>query len=90
MWNLPPTHVWVAWGAKGLVGSWAPCFLSDESWTRSGDLSLREPPTEICFLLARTGPWSVRIEPWYLALPCQNREDLFGGDLQVVHYLTMT
>ena len=48
---LPPMFEWPE--DRWSVGSWTPGFLSDDHWTKSGDLSLREPPTEIRFLLAR-------------------------------------
>ena len=38
-------------------------FLSDDSWTGSGDLALREPPTEFCLLLAQPGPQRVKVVP---------------------------
>ena len=49
-----PSIVWVAWGAWGPVGLG---FSVPQWWQlgRSGDLALREPPAEICLLLARTG-----------------------------------
>ena len=54
-----PTHLpcHLGWPKKpeGPVGSWAPGSLSYDSWTVSGDLSLRELPTEICLLFSRTG-----------------------------------
>ena len=37
---------WKSWGP---VGSWVPCFLSDDSWAGSGALILRVPSAEICF-----------------------------------------
>ena len=49
-------------------------FLSDDSWTGSGDLALRELPTEFCLLLARPGPQRVKVVPWDLTLSCQDRE----------------
>ena len=52
--------VWV------LLGSWAPRSLSDDSWPGSGDLVLKEPPTEVCLLLARTR--TLEGESWALGL----------------------
>ena len=33
---------------------WAPGFFRDDSWVEPGDPALRELPTELCLLLART------------------------------------
>lgn len=41
-----------------------PVFFRDDSWARYGNLALKEPPTEICLLLARLGPWRVNVVPW--------------------------
>ena len=70
----PAPGVWVARGAQGPLGSWVPGSLIDDGWARSGDLSLRELPAEICLLSARTGPWRVTVVPGDLAFSCQNRE----------------
>ena len=53
----------MAWGAWGSVGFWVPDSLSEDSWAGSGDLALREPPTEICLLLGRTCVGDPRWDP---------------------------
>ena len=47
---------------------WAPGSLSNDSWAESGDLALRELPTDICLLFARTGTLEGEIMPWDLTL----------------------
>lgn len=61
---VPTRAVWLAWGVWGPVVSWVPGFLSDDSWIKSGDLALRELPTELCLLLAKT--WTLEGEGWAL------------------------
>ena len=50
----PGLPVWRPEEPEGQLG-WAPGSLSDDSWAGSGDLALREPPAELCLLLAWTG-----------------------------------
>ena len=46
----PAPIIWLAWGTWGPVGSWVPGSLRDDSWTGSGNLALRELPTDIGLL----------------------------------------
>ena len=52
---------------------WAPVSLSNDSWAESGDLALRELPTDICLLFARTGTLEGEIMPWHLTLSGQDK-----------------
>ena len=52
---------------------WAPGSLSNDSWAESGDLALRELPTDICLLFAWTGTLEGEIMPWHLTLSGQDK-----------------
>ena len=67
---------------------WAPGSLSNDSWAESGDLALRELPTDICLLFARTGTLEGEIMPWDLTLSGQDK--VFGRELQKHRFLTMS
>ena len=52
---------------------WGPGSLRNDSWAESGDLALRELPTEICLLFARTGTLECEIVPWDVTLSGQDK-----------------
>ena len=64
------------WGGpeepEGQLG-WAPGSLHNDSRAESGDLALRELPTEICLLFARTGTLEGEIVPWDVTLSGQDK-----------------
>ena len=90
LWALPPAPFW---GPEERRASWilGTGLLSDDVLIESGNLTLRELPTEVGLLLART--WALEGESCALGLGacCQDREEhLFGRDLQEHRHLNVT